>query len=213
MRMETSGIGNNKIHTTAVIGDNVTLGSNNYIGPYCYIASNTTIGNNNRFEAFCSIGTPPENKGFFESFEGKLIIGNNNIIREYTSINAGSTKSTIIGNNNILLKNVYIAHDSILEDDILLSSNVLIAGYVHIMEKVNMGLGSKCHQLTKIGACSMIGMNTTVTKTTPIYPGKVYTGTPARFLKPNDYGIKKYNLTNVDIENYNKLYNKINISR
>ena len=211
--METNGTGNNKIHPTAIIGPNVTLGSNNYIGPYCYIESNTIIGDNNRFEAFCSIGTPPENKGYFESFTGKLIIGNNNIIREYTSINAGSTKETRIGNNNIFLKNVYIAHDSILENDILLSSNVLIAGYVYIMDKVNMGMGSKCHQLTKIGACSMIGMNTTITKTTPILPGNVYVGTPAKFLKSNDYGIKKYNLSLLDVEIYTELYNKIKIHR
>lgn len=211
--MGVSGIGNNKIHPTAIIGSNVILGSNNYIGPYCYVDSNTIIGNNNRFEAFCSIGTPPENKGYFESFKGKLIIGDNNIIREYTSINAGSTKETRIGNNNILLKNVYIAHDSILENDILLSSNVLIAGYVYIMDKVNIGMGSKCHQLTKIGACSMIGMNTTITKTSLILPGNVYVGTPAKFLKPNDYGIKKYNLSLLDIKTYIELYNKIKIHR
>ena len=203
----------NVIHSTATIGSNVVLGNNNYIGPYCYITSNTIIGDNNRFEAYCSVGTPPENKGYFDSFEGKTIIGNNNIIREYTSINAGSNKITVIGNNNLLLRNVYIAHDSILEDNITLSGNVLIGGYTYIMEGVNMGLGSICHQLIKIGAYSMIGMGAVITKTTPIIPGGVYVGVPARYLKPNYFGIKKYKLTEENINTYIEQYHNIIVSR
>jgi UDP-N-acetylglucosamine acyltransferase len=204
---------NNIIHPTSIIGDNVVLGNNNYVGPYCYITSNTIIGDNNRFEAYCSIGTPAENKGYFDSFEGKTIIGNNNIIREYTSINAGSNKITIIGNNNLLLRNVYIAHDSVLEDNIILSGNVLIGGYTHIMEGINMGMGSICHQLIKIGAYSMIGMGAVITKTHPITPGGVYVGVPAKFLKSNTFGLKKHKLTEESIKPYIERYHNIKISR
>jgi len=73
--------GNNYIHPTAIIGDDVQLGDDNYIGAFCLITGNTLIGNNNRFEAFCSIGTEPEHKEYFAEPNQGVIIGSNNTIR------------------------------------------------------------------------------------------------------------------------------------
>ena len=204
---------NNLIHPTAIVGDNVTLGNNNYIGPFCYITSNTIIGDNNRFEAYCSVGTPAENKEYLNSFDGKLIIGNNNVFREYTSINAGSTKLTIIGNDNLLLRNVYIAHDSIIEDNTILSGNILIGGYSYIMSGVNMGMGSIAHQFSKIGAYSMIGMGSVITKTSKIIPGGVYYGLPSKYKGKNEFGLKKYNIDEKQLKDIIDKFNNIILSK
>jgi UDP-N-acetylglucosamine acyltransferase len=203
----------NYIHPTAIVEQDVTLGNNNYIGPYCYITGNTIIGDNNRFEAYCSIGTPAECIGYFDSFEKSTIIGNNNIFREFVTINGGTTKKTILGNNIIMLRGSHVGHDAIIEDKVNLSCNSIIGGYSYIMEGVNFGLGAICHQLLKIGAYSMIGMGTIITKTTEIKPGGVYMGVPARFVKENSFGFEKNNISRKKLELLIERYNNLKISR
>lgn len=203
----------NNIHPTAIIGPNVTLGNNNYIGPYCCIVGNTIIGDNNRFEAYCSVGTPAECVGHFDSFEGEIIIGNNNIFREFITINGGTTKKTILGNNIIMLKSSYVGHDVVIEDKVTLSCGSTIGGYSHVMEGTNFGLGAICHQLLKIGAYSMIGMGAVITKTTEIKPGGVYMGVPARYIKRNDFGFAKNNVSEEKLQSLIKKYNDLKITR
>ena len=198
---------NNLIHPTAIIDENVILGENNYIGPYCYITGNTVIGNNNRFEAYCSVGTPPEHKNYFKTNNSGTIIGNDNVFREFITINAGTKVSTIINNNIIMLKNSHIGHDSFVEDLVILSCNVLIGGHSYIMEGVNFGLGSICHQFSTIGAYSIVGMGSIVTKNSKIEPGNIYIGSPSKFLKENTIGLER---NNINKEYLNNLIIKFN---
>jgi len=184
----------NFIHVTAIIGENVTLGDENYIGPYCYIAENTVIGNNNRFEAYCSIGTPPEHRDHFTDSPFNVIIGDNNIIREFVTINAGTVRNTVLGNNIVMLRNSHIGHDSIIEDKANLSCNVLIGGHSYIMEGANLGLGAMCHQFLVIGAYAMIGMGGVVVKSSVIQPGEIHVGNPVKFLKENKIGLQRNNI-------------------
>jgi UDP-N-acetylglucosamine acyltransferase len=192
----------NIIHPTSIIESGVQLGSNNYIGPYCLIKAGTKIGNNNRFEAYCSIGTPPEHKEYFTNCAFPVIIGDNNVFREYVTINAGTVKNTVIGSFVTMLRGSHIGHDSIIWDKVTLSCNVLIGGHSNIMEGANMGLGSICHQYTIIGPYSMIGMGGIIIKTSKILPGKVYVGIPVKEIKDNTVGLNRSNLSE---EEYNKL--------
>jgi len=199
----------NYIHPTSILGDNVIIGNNNYIGPFCYITGNTIIGDNNRFEAYCSVGTPAEHRDYFWSNEQKTIIGNNNVFREFITINAGTKNSTIVGNNVVMLRNSHIGHDSTIEDSVNLSCNVLIGGHSYIMQGANFGLGGICHQFSKIGAYSMIGMGCVVTKKSLIEPGKIYVGSPAKLLKENTIGLERNNINSDKLEELNLLFNKI----
>ena len=199
----------NFIHPTSIVEDSVSIGSGNYIGPFCYITGNTTIGNNNRFEAHCSIGTPPEHTNTFFKTDGRVVIGDDNIFREFITVHSGATRITSIGNKNKLLRGSYVGHDSILEDFITLSSNVLIGGYCYVMSGVNFGLGSMCHQCSKIGGYSMIGMGTVITKQSKIIPGGVYIGSPAKFLKHNSFGLEKHSISQTQLEELIHKYNLI----
>ena len=185
----------NYIHPTSIIGPNVVLGNNNYVGPFCYIIGDTIIGDNNRFEAYCSIGTPAEHRDYFILTENKTIIGNNNIFREFITVNAGTKDITILNNNITMLRGSHVGHDCILEDKVNLSCNVLIGGHSYLMEGCNFGLGAVCHQFSIIGAYSMVGMGTFITKNTQITPGKIYVGSPAKYLKENLIGLKRNNIT------------------
>jgi UDP-N-acetylglucosamine acyltransferase len=179
--------GNNYIHPTAIIGDDVQLGEDNYIGAFCLITGNTKIGNNNRFEAFCSIGTEPEHKDYFDEPNQGVVIGNYNRIKEFVTINSGTVKPTTLHNNILALRGCYIGHDSTIYDDCTISANALIGGHSLLGYCVNMGLGSICHQYSKIGSYAMIGMGAIITKKVQPQCFGVYVGNPAKYIKENDY--------------------------
>ncbi len=161
----------NYIHKTALIGPNVILGRNNYIGPYSII------------------GFPAEHKTFWgENMRpkfGKVIIGDNNIITSHVTIDAGTENITLVGNDCWILKGAYVGHDCNIEDNVTLSAHVLLGGHSIVMEGVNMGLGSMCHQRSIIGSYSMVGMGSVITKKSTILPFDTVIGKPARFLKRN----------------------------
>jgi UDP-N-acetylglucosamine acyltransferase len=177
----------NVIHPTAIIGENVKLGKNNRIGAYCVIDGDTEIGDDNVFVSHCSIGTEPEHKAFFGRPNKGLKIGNGNMFREFVTINAGCERTTELENGITMLRGSHIGHDSIISDNCTISCNVLIGGHSFLGEGVNMGLGSICHQFSKIGSYSMIGMGCIVTKKSDIVPFGVYVGSPAKYLKENTY--------------------------
>lgn len=200
----------NFIHPTAIIGEDVIIGKHNYIGPNCVIYNNVEIGDRNRFEGFASIGSLPEHKDHFivgTSFG--VTISNNNTIREFTTINSGCTQNTTIGNNNIMLRGSHFSHDSIMENNVTLSCNVLIGGYSYIMEGANMGLGSICHQNSVIGAYSMVGMGGIVTKKSIIFPGHIYVGNPAKYLKENTIGLERAGISGSMLFVYGERYSKL----
>ena len=183
----------NTIHPTAIIDDCVVMGDNNYIGPYCYFTGGAKIGSNNRFEAFCSIGTRPEHEKFWHK-DGELIIGDNNIFRDYITINAGTKRLTSVGNDSIMLRGSHIAHDCIVEDGVTLSVLAVILGHVHVMKGSNCGSGCLIHQHQVVGSYSMIGMGCVVPKKIRLEPGQTWVGNPARRLKTNMYALEKYNI-------------------
>ncbi|WP_413575151.1 UDP-N-acetylglucosamine acyltransferase [Bdellovibrio sp. HCB290] len=194
----------NYIHPTAVIDESAIIGEGNYIGPYCIIGKDVVIGNNNRLEAHCSIGMPPEHRDFWKSSYKSVVIGNDCIIREYATVNSGTTTNTVIGNNVSLLHACYVAHDCIVGDNVTISGNSAMGGHCIIHEGANIGLNVSIHQYSVIGHYAMLGMGTVIPKKTKIEPLNTYVGNPARFLKPNQYAVKKYNLTVLDIERFNK---------
>lgn len=185
----------NIIHPTAIIEDGVEIGEGNYIGPYCIIYAGVEIGDNNRFESNVIVGSNAEHRDYFKKGSNFSVkIGNNNIFREFTTINAGIFRDTQIMDNITMLRGSHVGHDVIVEDKVTLSCNVLIGGESHIMEGVNMGLGSICHQYSVLGSYSMIGMNSTITKQSVIKPGEIHVGNPCRFLKLNKIGLERNNI-------------------
>lgn len=204
---------NNKIHPLAFIDENVKLGNNNIIGPYCYLTGNTEIGDNNIFQSHCVIGTPAEHRDYMRDKPGKTIIGNNNIFREFTTVHAGSSDETLLLNDIVMLRGSHVGHDSYIGNKVNLSCNTLIGGHSHIMNGANFGLGSICHQFSIIGAYSMIGMGSVITKTSRIEPGKIYVGSPAKFLKENSIGLKRNGITDEDLSDFLFVFNSLYQSR
>lgn len=189
------------VHSTAVIGPQVVLEDGVFVGPYCNVQGRTIIGAGTRLEAFCSIGTPAEHKDFFET-EGAVRIGHDCVIREFVTINAGTEKTTEVGDRVVFLKGAHVGHDSAVASDCTVSCNVLVGGHCHLMEGANLGLGAILHQFSIIGAFAMVGMGAVVTKRSKIYPGLVYAGNPAKFIKKNHVGLSREGVSELMLDYY-----------
>lgn len=194
----------NFIHPTAVVESNVTLGQNNYIGPFCRI-NNAHIGDNNRFEAFVSIGTPAEHK--LAQSSHPVEIGNGNVFREFVSVNCGTTQRTKIQNYCYLMAYAHVAHDCVIEDSVTMTNSVLLGGHVYVMEGANLGLGCVVHQRQVIGAYAMIGMGAVITKGADVRPGEMWYGNPAEYQKANEVGLRRAEIA--DLDSLDKDYERI----
>lgn len=155
----------NYIHPTAIIGYNVTLGDNNYIGAYCII------------------GDAAEHKKYWEKPKGRVIIGDNNIITGLVTIDAGTEKPTIIGNNCFIMKHAHIGHDCQIMDYVTISCGAKIGGHSVIGEKSNIGLNAVLHQYSEISTGCMIGASAFFKGKSKPYTK--YAGVPARELGAN----------------------------
>ena len=177
------------VHPTAIVDPSAKIGEGNWIGPYCLIGPGVQIGSNNRFEAFVSIGTPAEHRDYFLRPPGLVRIGNNCIVREYVTINGGTTKTTCLGNQVVVLRGSYVAHDVTIRDNANISCNVMIGGHTVIGHGANLGLAAVVHQNRVIGAYAMIGMNSTVTRN--MLPFLISFGSPCKLKRVNRVGLDR----------------------
>ena len=199
---------NNFIHHTAFVGDEVTMGHDNYIGPFCYLTGRLDIGNNNRFEAYCSVGTRAEHKTYWDE-DGPTEIVNDNMFRESITINAGTEGLTSIGSNVIMLSGSHVAHDCVIEDGVTLSCDAIMLGHVRVMKHSNCGSGCQVHQHQVIGSYSMIGMGCIVTKKTNVEPGQVWVGNPAKRIKTNMLALDKHDVDEFDLVEETARYSEL----
>ena len=183
----------NQIHSSSIISDNVILGENNQILENVIIKGPTKIGNDNIIGPNVIIGTPGQDtkNPRYDSTSCKIGIGDNNIIREFSTIKKPlSNGITKLGSNIYLMESVHISHDVVLQDDVIVAPACGLAGIVTILKGANIGIGSNIHQFSIIGHYSMIGLGSAVVKN--IRPFTTYiSGKPG---KVNVYAVKKYDL-------------------
>src|SRR5210317_2376054 len=143
----------------SIIGPNVEIGEGTIIQSHVNITGNTVIGAFNKIYPFASIGNDPQDLKF-EGEITKLEIGNNNKIREYVTINPGTIGGgglTKIGNNCLFMVSSHIAHDCLVEDNVILANNVPLGGHAEIESNVIIGGNSAVQQFTRVGRSAMIG--------------------------------------------------------
>ena len=188
-----------------VIGANVEIGAGSKIGSHVVIKGPTKIGRNNHIYHFCSIGEDPQFIGF-EGHETRLDIGDNNIIREFITINRGKDHGgvTRIGNHNFLMAYVHIAHDCQVGNHTIFANNAGIAGEVHVHDYAFLGAFAGVHQRCFVGAHSFLGRAAKPVKDVP--PFIVATGNPCTPAAINTVGLRRRNFSNETIRNLRKAY-------
>lgn len=188
----------NRVHETAYIEEGAIIGENNHFGPFSYIHSCSIIGSNCRFEGHCSIGTPPEHKGsHLRPNNPGVFIGNNVVIKEFVTINRGTTRETTIQDGVWMLRGSHAGHDSLIMANAVISCNVMIGGHSVIMDNANVGLGVVIHQHRCIGSYCMVGMGAVVNKSVP--PFMIAYGNPIKCTRLNTVGMKRCGFSDKEI--------------
>jgi UDP-N-acetylglucosamine acyltransferase len=155
----------------SVVGPSVTIGKNTVIGSHVVIQSHTDIGENNRILQFASLGAPPQDLKYAGE-ETRVILGNNNTIREFVTINRSTTADigmTKIGDNNLIMAYCHVAHNCLLENNIIMANAANLAGHIHVEDFAIIGGLTGIHQFSRIGRHSIIGGASAVTKDVPPY--------------------------------------------
>ncbi|MFI4891240.1 MAG: acyl-ACP--UDP-N-acetylglucosamine O-acyltransferase [Steroidobacterales bacterium] len=189
-----------------LIGPDVLIGKGTWIGPHAVINGPTQIGADNRIFQFASVGDAPQDKKY-RGEPTRLEIGDRNVIREFVTVNRGTTHDrgvTRIGSDNLLMAYSHVAHDCILGDHVVMSNCATLGGHVEIGDWVIMGGLSAVHQHTKVGAHCFIANNCAVTRDVPPYVMAV--GQPAKPHSVNSEGLKRRGFDAVQIRNIRRAY-------
>lgn len=175
----------------SIVGPHVRIGSGTKVGPHCVIDGHTTIGSNNLFYRFCSIGGMPQDKKY-RGEPTRLEIGDGNTIREYVTLNTGTTQDvgvTRLGDDNWIMAYVHVAHDCQIGSHTVLANGVQLAGHVSVDDWVILGGLSAVHQFVHIGAHCMVGGTSTIRQDLPPY--MIGAGDPFRPVGINSEGLKR----------------------
>ena len=200
---------NVKIGAYSVIGPDVEVNENTIIHSHVSISGQTIIGKENKIYPFASIGNDPQDLKY-NGEKTKLIIGDNNKIREYVTINPGTIGGggkTKVGNNCLFMISSHVAHDCIVGDNVIIANNVPLGGHAIIEDNVVIGGNSAVQQFTRIGKMAMIGGMTGVLH--DVIPYGLSTGNRNSLQGLNLIGLRRAKFENKDILELSDAYKKI----
>lgn len=173
-----------------VIGPNVKIGASTTIGPHVHIVRDTTIGEACAIHHGAAVGGDPQDLKYGgEATE--LIIGDRTVIREFVTLNRGTTAhgKTVIGSDCLLMAYTHVAHDSIIGDHVILANAVNMGGHVEIGDRVIIGGMTAVHQFVKIGAHAFISGSSAVRK--DVAPYVKAAGDPLKLFGLNSIGLRR----------------------
>lgn len=212
------------IHPTAIVEDGARVGDDVSIGPYScvgaevelgdgvtvmahvVIGGRTTVGPNCQFFPFASIGLRPQDLKYAGE-PSELIIGANNIVREYVTMNpgtAGGDMVTRVGNNCLFMLGAHVAHDCVVNDHVVLVNNATLGGHVSVGDHAIIGGLSAVHQFARVGKHAMVGGMTGVEN--DVIPFGSVVGNRAHLSGLNIVGMKRSGFSREDIHSLRNAY-------
>ncbi len=213
-----------EIHKTAVVDSTAQLGKDIAIGPYAIIEAHTEIGDNTRIDAFAQVkkytvlgagnvlhsnavvGGDPQDINFKEA-DTRLVMGDNNIIREFVTLNRGTPAGrgeTTIGSGCMIMAYAHVAHDCVLADGVILVNCAMVAGHVNLGKGVFVGGLTGIHQHVQVGDYAFIGGMSGANVDVPPYTMAVGIRGTLRGL--NVIGLRRAKMSNETIKNLKKAY-------
>ena len=189
-----------------IIGEGVRIAEGTWIGPHVVIDRWTSIGANCRIYQYASIGTPAQHLKY-KGEETYVIIGDNNVIREFVTINRGTLigdGKTEIGDNNFIMAYAHIAHDCKLGNNVIMANAAQLAGHVIVEDNAVIGGVVAVHQFVRIGRFAFIGGATSVPQDIPPYV--TASGMRAKLYGINVLNLKRHGFTDEVINALKKAY-------
>ena len=216
-----------KIHPSAIVSNRASIGANVEIGPFCVVGDDVKIGDNTILKShvviegdtqigrgnvifpFAVIGVVPQDLKFAGE-KARLVIGDNNKIREHATIHLGTKDGgmiTQIGSNCLLMVGVHIAHDCKVGDGVILANNATLAGHVQVGDHAVIGGLSAIHQFVRIGSGAMIGGMSGVEH--DVIPYGLVMGERASLAGLNLVGMKRQNLDREEIHQLRNFFKQV----
>jgi UDP-N-acetylglucosamine acyltransferase len=213
-----------EIHETAIVDKRAEIAGDVEIGPYCVVGprvkigkgtklkyhvvvqGRTTLGAGNTLFSFASVGSEPQDLKY-KGEPSELLIGDRNTIREYVSLNPGTTGGgmvTRVGDGNLLMMYCHIAHDCILGDRNVIANGATLGGHVVIQDYVIVGGLVGVHQFVKIGTSAILGAGSMVSKDVPPFCNA--TGDRARLRGLNLEGLRRRGFDTAKVDELKKAY-------
>jgi len=195
-----------KVGPYSIIGDQVKIGKDTVIGPHVVIEGRTEIGERNNIYPFVSIGSPPQDVGY-KGEDTRVVIGNDNILREYCTINRATTKQdwvTIVGDHNYFMISSHVGHDCVVGNHVILANSVALGGHTVVGDYASLGGLAAAHQFVRIGAYAFIGGLTGINQDIPPY--MIAAGERAKLHGPNQIGLKRRGFSSEVIQGLKKAY-------
>jgi len=215
------------IHPTATIEAGARIGAGVSIGPYCciggeveladgvslgahiVIAGRTSVGERTRVFPFASLGQPPQHLGY-KGEPSRLVIGADNIIREYVTMNTGTVsghEETRTGSHCFFMVGAHVAHDCRIGERVIMANNATLGGHVRVGDNVVIGGLSAIHQFVRIGRHAMVGGMTAVFA--DVIPYGMVVGPRGRLSGLNITGMKRRSFPRTDIHALRTAYDAI----
>lgn len=215
------------IHPTAVVHPSASVADGATVGPWCIVGpeviigegtvlhshvvveSHTRIGTQNEIFPFAYVGGTPQDKKFIGEIT-RCEIGDRNLIREHATIHRGTANGggmTRIGNDNLIMGNVHIAHDCMIRNGTILANNTMLAGHAVVEDFGNIGGGAGIHHFVVVGTCAFVGAMARVSKDVP--PFMIVEGNPAEVRGHNHIALARRGYTEEDIEAMKEAYKRL----
>jgi len=153
----------------AIVGGEVTLGAGCVVQAHAVLESRVVMGSGNVIGHGAVIGAPPQDFAHRPEVSSGVRIGDNNRIREYVTIHRGTKEGTetTVGSGCFLMVGTHLGHNVSLADNVIVTNNCLLAGYVEVGEAAVLGGGSVFHQFMRIGRRAMIAGSSSFNKDIP----------------------------------------------
>jgi UDP-N-acetylglucosamine acyltransferase len=215
-----------QIHSTASVHPSATLGKDVSVGPNCIIGEDvvigdrtvleghvlvekwTKIGEDCHFHFGCVIGSAPQDAKY-NGEKTWVVIGDRNELREYVTINRGTEKNTVteIGNDNLFLTHVHLAHNCTVGNNVTIVNMTNIAGHTTIEDKALIGGMTGIHQYARIGRGAMVGAYTRLPQDIPPY--MLCEGNPAVIRGLNLVGLRRSGASKEAIQEIKNIHKEI----
>lgn len=190
----------------AVIGDHVSIDTGTVIGPHVVVKGPTKLGKNNRIFQFASIGEQPQDLKYNDE-PTELIMGDNNTIREYATINRGTVGGggyTSIGNQNLLMAYIHVAHDCHIGNNVVFSNGASLAGHVTVGDHAILAGFALVHQFCTIGEHAFLGLNSVANR--DVAPYMIAVGSYATARGINKNGLRRRGFSDETIQALHHAY-------
>jgi UDP-N-acetylglucosamine acyltransferase len=179
-----------RVGAYAVVEDDVEIGAGSEIGAHTVVKKFTRMGARNRVFEHATLGGEPQDVKF-RGEPSQLIIGDDNLIREYVTLHraSGEGQTTHVGSRNFLMIGVHVAHNCRVGDDNVFANDVALAGHIEVEDHAFLSNNVGCHQFIRIGRFAMVGGKSKIVQ--DVLPFFTTDGNPARVRGLNTVGLRR----------------------